>query len=85
LLHPSDAARADKEAHMNPLVNRQHAAESGHAPAGDTPMQLPLLSEEAGHALAAGDAGSRYQGDLFLPGWLRIEREPQAEQGPGVA
>ncbi len=69
---------------MNPLANRHHATEAGHARTGDTPMQLPPTSEEAGHQLGTGDADARYQGELFLPGWLRIEREPLAEQGPGA-
>ncbi len=70
---------------MNPLANRNStAADVAHAPAGDTPMQLPPLSEEAAHTLGAEDTGTRYRGDLFLPGWLRIERQPTAEQGPGA-
>jgi hypothetical protein len=47
-------------------------------------MQVPPLSEEATHTLGAEDTGTRYQGDLFLPGWLRIELQPTAEQGPGA-
>ena len=69
---------------MNPLVNRHDAAvDIGPAPA-DVPMQLPPLSEESGHALGAEHPNSRYQGDLFLPGWLKIELQPTAEQGPGA-
>ncbi len=69
---------------MSSLVNRQHATESGHARTGDTPMQLPPLSGETDHAHGPEEASSRYQGDLFLPGWLRIECQPLAEQGPGA-
>ena len=47
-------------------------------------MQVPPLSEEATHKLGAEDTGTRYQGDLFLPGWLKIELQPTAEQGPGA-
>ena len=70
---------------MNPLVNRNSAAvDIVHAPPGDAPMQVPPLAEESSHTLGAEDAGTRYQGDLFLPGWLRIELQPSAEQGPGA-
>ncbi len=70
---------------MNPLVNRNSpAVDSGHAPSDEAPMQVPPLSEETAHTLGAEDAGTRYQGGLFLPGWLRIERQPSAEQGPGA-
>jgi hypothetical protein len=62
---------------MNPLVNRNNpAVEIGPRP-DDSSMQLPPLS-------GAEDANTRYQGDLFLPGWLRIELQPEAEQGPGA-
>ncbi len=70
---------------MNPLVNRNNAAaDIGRAPPADAPMQVPPLSEEATHTLGAEDTGTRYQGGLFLPGWLRIELQPTAEQGPGA-
>jgi hypothetical protein len=69
---------------MNPLVNRNNAAVDVGAPPADAPMQVPPLSEEATHTLGAEDTGTRYQGDLFLPGWLRIELQPTAEQGPGA-
>jgi hypothetical protein len=70
---------------MNPLVNRNSAAADIGRPApADAPMQVPPLSEEATHTLGAEDTGTRYQGDLFLPGWLRIELQPTAEQGPGA-
>lgn len=69
---------------MNPLVNRHNpAVDIGPRPA-DAPMQVPTLSEESTHTLGAEDANTRYQGDLFLPGWLRIELQPTAEQGPGA-
>jgi hypothetical protein len=70
---------------MNPLVNRNNgAADIGRPPPADAPMQVPPLSEEAAHTLGAEATGTRYQGDLFLPGWLRIELQPTAEQGPGA-
>ncbi len=69
---------------MNPLVNRNNAAvDIGPRPA-DAPAQVPPLSEEATHTLGAEDTGTRYSGDLFLPGWLKIELQPTAEQGPGA-
>ncbi len=69
---------------MNPLVNRHsQSVDIGTRPA-DAPMQVPPLSEEASHALGAEESNSRYQGDLFLPGWLKIELQPTAEQGPGA-
>ena len=67
---------------MNPLVNR-NTAHIGQRP-DDVPMQVPPLSEDAAHTLGAEDTGTRYQGDLFLPGWLKIELQPTAEQGPGA-
>jgi hypothetical protein len=69
---------------MNPLVNRNNsAADVGHVQPADAPMQVPPLSEEAAHTLGAEAVDARYKGDLFLPGWLPIERDPSAEQGPG--
>jgi hypothetical protein len=69
---------------MNPLVNRNNAAVDIAPQPADAPMQVPPLSEEAMHKLGAEDTGTRYQGDLFLPGWLKIELQPTAEQGPGA-
>ncbi|MEP6505595.1 MAG: hypothetical protein ABJD97_19825 [Betaproteobacteria bacterium] len=69
---------------MNPLVNRNSAAlDVVHAPPTDRPMQSPPLAPDSAHTLGAEDADTRYQGELFLPGWLPIEREATAEQGPG--
>ena len=69
---------------MNPLVNRHDTAvDLGPRPA-DAPMQLPPLAEQTGHSLGGEDTNNRYQGDLFLPGWLKIELQPTAEQGPGA-
>ena len=69
---------------MNPLVNRNNpAVEIGPRP-DDSSMQLPPLSGESSNSLGAEDASTRYRGDLFLPGWLRIELQPEAEQGPGA-
>lgn len=71
---------------MNPLVNRHSNPVEGSQPrAGDAPMQLPPLAEESAQAHGADDTSSRYKGDLFLPGWLKIELEPSADQGPGAA
>ena len=69
---------------MNPLVNRHNPAVDLARRPADVPMQVPPLSEESTHTLGAEDAGTRYQGDLFLPGWLKIELQPTAEQGPGA-
>jgi hypothetical protein len=69
---------------MNPLVNRNNPAVEIGARPDDSSMQLPPLSGEAGNSLGAEDASTRYRGDLFLPGWLRIELQPEAEQGPGA-
>lgn len=69
---------------MNPLVHRHDAAVDNAPVPADAPMQVPPLTEEAAHTLGADDAGTRFQGDLFLPGWLRIELQPSAEQGPGA-
>ena len=69
---------------MNPLVNRHNAAvDIGLRPV-DAPMQLPPLSEQSPNTLGPEDTNTRYQGDLFLPGWLKIEVQPDAEQGPGA-
>jgi hypothetical protein len=41
-------------------------------------------AETSSHSIGAENADTRYQGDLFLPGWLKIELQPTAEQGPGA-
>jgi hypothetical protein len=70
---------------MNPLVNRNHGTvDIGRPPPADAPMQVVPWAEESAHAIGAEDSDSRYQGDLFLPGWLKIELQPTAEQGPGA-
>ena len=69
---------------MNPLVNRHIAtADTGRAPPADAPMQVLPWAEDPRRSIGAEDADTRYQGELFLPGWLRIELQPTAEQGPG--
>jgi hypothetical protein len=70
---------------MNPLVHRGGStAETPHAPPGDAPMQVVPLAEDSPRTLGAEPADSRYSGELFLPGWLKIELQPTAEQGPGA-
>jgi hypothetical protein len=70
---------------MNPLVNRHNAAaDIGRPPPADAPMQASPWAEESSRSIVAEDANTRYQGALFLPGWLRIELQPTAEQGPGA-
>lgn len=66
---------------MNPLANRHHpAADIGHlAPSGSLTEVPPLTEEVAG----PDESISLYQGDLFLPGWLKTELQPNADQGPG--
>jgi len=41
-------------------------------------------AEDSPRSIGAEDANTRYQGELFLPGWLKIELHPTAEQGPGA-
>ena len=70
---------------MTPLVNRHNAAaDIGRPPPADAPMQALPWAEESSRSIGAEDANTRYQGELFLPGWLRIELQPTAEQGPGA-
>ena len=69
---------------MNPLVNRHDAAtDIGRMQPADAPMQAMPRAEDSARSIGAEDAATRYQGELFLPGWLRIELQPTAEQGPG--
>ena len=70
---------------MNPLVNRNTtAADIGRPPPADAPMQVVPWAESSSHSIGAEEADARYQGELFLPGWLKIELQPTAEQGPGA-
>jgi len=70
---------------MNPLVNRNNAAvDIGRPPPADAPMQVIPWAEDSARTVGAEDAQTRYQGELFLPGWLKIELDPKAEQGPGA-
>jgi len=68
---------------MNPLANRHDAVDIGRPPPADSPMQVLPWTEDSTRSIGAEDAATRYQGELFLPGWLRIELQPTAEQGPG--
>ncbi len=71
---------------MNPLVNRSNPAQVdiGRPPPADAPMQVLPWAETSPRSIGAEDAATRYQGELFLPGWLKIELQPTAEQGPGA-
>jgi len=70
---------------MNPLVKRGGAAaEIGRSPPGDVPTQVLPRQEEAPRSASAEDVDERYRGELFLPGWLKIERDPSADQGSGA-
>jgi hypothetical protein len=70
---------------MNPLVNRNSAAvDIGRPPPADAPSQVVPWAEESARSIGGEDANTRYRGDLFLPGWLKIELQPTAEQGPGA-
>jgi len=68
---------------MNPLANRHNAAVDTGSPPADAPMQVLPWTEDSPRTIGAEDADTRYQGELFLPGWLKIELNPTAEQGPG--
>jgi len=69
---------------MNPLANRHHATvDTGGAPPADAPVQVQPWTEDSPRSAGAEDAAARHQGELFLPGWLPIEQQPTAEQGPG--
>ena len=70
---------------MNPLAKRHNATvDIGRPPPADAPMQVLPWAEDSPRSIGAEDASTRYQGELFLPGWLRIELDPTAEQGPGA-
>jgi hypothetical protein len=70
---------------MNPLANRHPAAEDIGSPSlVDAPTQVVPWVEQATSSISAEDAHARHQGELFLPGWLKIEMQPTAEQGPGA-
>ena len=69
---------------MNPLASRHDAAvDIGRPPPADAPTQALPWAEDSPRTIGAEDADTRYRGALFLPGWLRIELQPTAEQGPG--
>jgi hypothetical protein len=85
LLPSQEAAPRGKGVRMNPLVNRNNAAaDIGRPPPADAPMQVLPWAEDSSRSIGAEDANTRYQGELFLPGWLKIELQPTAEQGPGA-
>ncbi len=68
---------------MNPLVKRGNAAaDIGRPPPADAPSQVVPSIEESPKATGGEEADDRYRGELFLPGWLKIELDPTAEQGP---
>ena len=70
---------------MNPLVTRNnHAVDIGRPPLSDAPSQVVPWAENAAHSQGDDELEARYQGDLFLPGWLKIELQPSADQGPGA-
>ena len=70
---------------MNPLVNRNTAAaDMGSPPRVDAPTQVVPWAEDSSSSISPEDANTRYQGELFLPGWLKLELQPTAEQGPGA-
>ncbi|HEY9022866.1 MAG TPA: hypothetical protein VIP05_01110 [Burkholderiaceae bacterium] len=69
---------------MTPLANRHNAAADAGRPPADAPMQVLPWTEDSPRTIGAEDADARYQGELFLPGWLKIELNPTAEQGPGA-
>jgi hypothetical protein len=70
---------------MNPLASRGTAdVEVGREPPGDAPMEvLPWAEDVLGRTGQTGIENA-YAGHLFLPGWLKLELPPSAEQGPGA-
>ena len=69
---------------MNPLAHRPDAAvDIGRPPPADAQMQVMPGAEDSTRSIGAEDAATRFRGELFLPGWLPIELQPDAEQGPG--
>ncbi|HEX7640489.1 MAG TPA: hypothetical protein VF457_19000 [Burkholderiaceae bacterium] len=68
---------------MNTRAPRHpHAADPGGTPTADAPMQVVPLAEGPTPEVGAEEDEGRYRGELFLPGWLPIERDPSAERGP---
>jgi len=70
---------------MKPLASRGTAdSDAGRDPPGDAPLQVLPWAEDAPGRRGQGNIESVYTGHLFLPGWLRLELLPSAEQGPGA-
>ena len=69
---------------MNPHIHPAPGVDHGSLPPADAPMQVVPWAEDSPRTIGAEDAQSRYSGPLFLPGWLKAELNPTAEQGPGT-
>jgi hypothetical protein len=70
---------------MNPLASRGvEDADIGRAPPGDAPIQVLPFAEDAPGRTGQNTIEQVYAGHLFLPGWLKLELAPSAEQGPGA-
>ena len=68
---------------MNPHTHPAPGVDAGGQPPADAPTQVVPWAEDAPSTIGAADTQSRYSGALFLPGWLKTELNPTAEQGPG--
>jgi hypothetical protein len=70
---------------MNPLASRGIPdPEQGREPPGDAPLQVLPWAEDAPGRTGQNTIDGVYAGHLFLPGWLKLELLPSAEQGPGA-
>jgi len=70
---------------MNPLASRgTEDLDPGREPPGDAPMQVLPWAEDAPGRTGQNTIENVYAGHLFLPGWLKLELLPSAEQGPGA-
>lgn len=70
---------------MNPLVHRGTVPhDDDRPPPADAPVQVAPLTGELSATAGAQEAAAPQGGELFLPGWLKIELPPEAEQGPGA-
>ena len=70
---------------MNPLASRGTAEiDPGREPPGDAPMQVLPWAEDAPGRTGQNTIENVYAGHLVLPGGLKLELLPSAEQGPGA-
>ena len=70
---------------MNPLASRGgDATDAARTPPADAPLQVLPWAEDAPGRSGQHSISHVYDGQLFLPGWLKLEMAPSAEQGPGA-